>query len=121
MPDIIYIKNLKIETIIGVYDWEREVRQIINIDIEIATDNLEAVKSDDIQFTVDYSLIAKRLKDFLQISEFFLLETMAERIAEIVLNEFDINWVRLRVGKPGAVDDADDVGVIIERERLQKN
>jgi dihydroneopterin aldolase len=120
MTDIIYIKNLKIETIIGVYDWERQTPQMVGIDIEIATDNLEAAKSDDIRFAVDYSLIAKRLEGFLQSSEFFLLETMAEKIAEIILNEFDTHWVRLRVGKPAAVDAADDVGIIIEREKLKK-
>ncbi|MAD58187.1 MAG: dihydroneopterin aldolase [Porticoccus sp.] len=117
MLDIIYIKNLKIDTIIGVHDWERNKRQIVNINLEISTNICEAAKSDDIKLAIDYSLVAKRLREFLRNSEFFLLETMAERAAEIVLNEFDIKWLRLRIGKPGALDDADDVSVVIEREK----
>ena len=115
MPDIIYIKNLKVDTIIGVYDWERKVRQVVNIDVDIATDIHKAAESEDIKFAVDYGSVSKRLTEFIQCSEFFLIETMAERISEIILHEFNAPWLRLRIGKPGAVNNASDVGVIIER------
>ena len=113
--DIIYLNDLEIETIIGIYDWEREVKQKIRIDLEMATDIRAAAASDSIDHTVNYKAVAKRLIQFVGESEYQLVETLAERIAEIVLSEFNIPWVRLRVNKPGAVRYAGDVGVIIER------
>ncbi|MFK7865782.1 MAG: dihydroneopterin aldolase [Pseudohongiellaceae bacterium] len=113
--DIVYIRELEIETIIGIYDWEREQRQTVSLDLEMATDIRPAAADDDINKTLDYKSVAKRLIEFVGKSEFFLVETMAEEIAGIVRTEFDVSWVRLRLGKPGAVTGSKDVGVIIER------
>lgn len=115
MSDIVYIKNLEIDTIIGIHDWERQSRQIVSVDLEMATDIRKAAKSEDILLTVDYSAVSVRLVDFVQSSEFLLIEAMAEKVAEIILHEFGISWLRLRIGKPGAIANATDVGVIIER------
>ena len=113
--DIIYLKDLRIDTIIGVYDWERRTRQTIILDIEIGTDISRAAKSDAIEDTLNYKAVAKRLISFVENSEFQLVETLAEHIAEILLKDFDINWLRLTLNKQGAVRGVRDVGVIIER------
>jgi len=115
--DIVYIRDLRIETVIGIYDWEREIRQTISLDLEMGTDIRKAAQSDHIDDTLDYKSVAKRLIDFVENSEFQLVETMAERISEIVLNEFNVPWIKLRLSKPGAVTGSRDVGVIIEREK----
>lgn len=113
--DIVFLRDLKIETIIGIFDWEREIKQTVTLDLEMAADVALAAKSDSIEATLDYKAVAKRLIEFVGHSEYKLVETLAERVAEIVLNEFNVPWVRLRVNKPGAVRYAGDVGVIIER------
>jgi len=113
--DIVYIRELEIETIIGIYDWEREQKQTVSMDLEMGTDIALAASSEDIANTLDYKAVAKRLIEFVEGSEFFLVETMAEKIAQIVLDEFSVPWLKLRLGKPGAVTGSKDVGVIIER------
>ena len=113
--DIVYINDLRIETVIGIYDWEREIRQIVSIDLEMAADNRKAAASESIDDALNYKAVAKRLIQFVEQSEFLLVETLAERIAEIVLDEFDVDWLRLKLGKPGAVTGSAEVGVIIER------
>ncbi len=113
--DIVFLRDLKIETIIGIFDWEREIKQTVTLDLEMAADVAHAAKSDSIEATLDYKAVAKRLIEFVGHSEYKLVETLAERVAEIVLNEFNVPWVRVRVNKPGAVRYAGDVGVIIER------
>lgn len=113
--DIVYIHDLKIETVIGIYDWERECKQVVCFDLEMGTDIRPAALTEDIALTLNYKEVSKRLASFIAESEFLLIETMAEKVAEIVLTEFNVPWVRLRVGKPGAVSVARDVGVIIER------
>ncbi len=113
--DIIYLNDLRIETIIGIFDWEREIKQTISLDIEMATDIRKAAASDHIDDTLDYKAVSKRLIDFVEGSEFQLVETLAERICEIVLTEFNVPWVKLRVNKQGAIRGAQDVGVLIER------
>ncbi|MBY4676063.1 dihydroneopterin aldolase [Marinobacterium arenosum] len=113
--DIVYIRELEVETVIGIYDWEREVRQTVSLDLEMGTDISAAAATEDIENTLNYKSVSKRLISFISQSEFLLVETMAEEIAEIVLNEFNVRWLRLRLGKPGAVRQAKDVGVIIER------
>ncbi len=113
--DIIYLSDLRIETIIGIYDWERRVKQIVSLDIEMATDIAKAAASDDIVDTLNYKAVAKRLISFVSESEFQLVETLSERICDIILNEFHVPWMRLRLNKQGAVRGARDVGVIIER------
>lgn len=113
--DIVYINELRIETVIGIYDWEREIRQIVSIDLEMAADNRKAAASESIDDALNYKAVAKRLIQFVEGSEFQLVETLAERIAEIVLDEFDVDWLRLKLGKPGAVTGSTEVGVVIER------
>ena len=113
--DIVYIRELEIRTIIGIYDWEREQRQVVSLDLEMGWDNAAASASDSIEDALDYKAVSKRLIDFVENSEFFLVETLAERAATIVMTEFGIRWLRLRLGKPGAVTGSKDVGVIIER------
>ena len=113
--DIVYINDLKIDTIIGIYDWEREVRQTISLDLEMGTDIRKAAETDDIQYALDYKSVSKRLIDFIEGSEFLLVETMAEQVAAIVRSDFNVPWLRLRIGKPGAIRGARDVGIVIER------
>ncbi len=113
--DIVYIRNLEIETVIGIFDWERKVRQVVSIDLEMAADVARAAATDRIEDALDYKAVAKRLIAYTGDSSFGLVETLAERIAEIVREEFGVSWLRLRLGKPGALRGASDVGVIIER------
>ena len=113
--DIVYIRDLRIETIIGIYDWEREVKQTVSLDLEMAHDIRQAAATDDIQFALNYQSIAKRLIGFIEESEFLLVERMAEEVAGIVMNEFSVPWLRLRVSKPGALRGSQDVGILIER------
>lgn len=113
--DIVYIRDLKIETVIGIFDWERRIRQTVSIDLEMATDIRRAAESDDIRDALDYKAVAKRLIAFVGESEFLLVETLAEKVAAIVREEFHVSWLRLRLSKPGAVRGSQDVGIIIER------
>lgn len=113
--DIVYIRDLDISTVIGIYDWEREIRQTVSLDLDMATDIRPAADAEDIALTLNYKAVAKRLIALIEEAEFLLIETMAEHVAGVVLAEFPVTWLRLRVGKPGAVTGARDVGVIIER------
>ncbi len=113
--DIVFIRDLQIETVIGIYDWERKVRQIISLDIDMATDIQKAASSDNIDDTLSYKTVAKRLIVFVEESEFELVESLAEKICAIILDEFDVPWVRLTLNKPGAVRGSKSVGVMIER------
>lgn len=115
--DIVYIRELKIETIIGIYDWEREIKQTVSLDIEMAADTAKAAKTDDIEDALNYKAVGKRIISFVEASEYQLVETMAEDVAQIILEEFSVEWLRLRVSKPGALRGAKDVGLIIERTR----
>jgi len=113
--DIVFIRDLKIETVIGIYDWERKIRQTISLDLEMATDISKAAKSDNIDDALSYKTVAKRLIDFVEQSDFELVEALAESICGIVLDEFAVPWVKLTLHKPGAVRGSQSVGVIIER------
>ena len=110
-----FIRDLRIETIIGIYQWEREVKQTVSFDLEMAHDIRKAAATDDIAFALNYKSIAKRLIKFIEESEFLLVERMAEEVAGIVMNEFNVPWLRLRVSKPGALRGSQDVGIVIER------
>lgn len=113
--DKVFIEGLEIEALIGIYDWERRVRQILRFDLEMGFDNRRPAASDDIADTLDYKAVSKRLVEFVSQSDFGLVETLAERCAAIVLDEFDVRWLRLKLSKPGAVRGASAVGVVIER------
>ena len=113
--DIVFIKSLRADTVIGVYDWERDIRQTVVLDLELAGDNRRAAATDAIADAVDYDAISTRVLSFLEGSTFQLIETMAEQVAAIVMQEFAVPWLRLRLSKPGAVAQAEGVGVLIER------
>ena len=115
MQDIIYIKDLRVQTIIGIFGWEREVRQEVSIDLEMVFDCKRAAKTDTIEDTIDYKKITKGIIKFVEESEFQLQETLAESIAGLVKNEYKVHSLKLRVSKPGALRHAEDVGVIIHR------
>lgn len=116
--DKVFIEALEIETLIGIYDWERRIRQSLQFDIEMAFDNRKPAASDDIADTLDYKAVSKRLIEYVSASSFGLVETLAERCAEIILSEFAVAHVRLKLSKPGAVRGARAVGVMIERSRV---
>ena len=113
--DIVYIRELRAATTIGVYGWERRIRQTVVLDLELATDNRRAAASDRIEDALDYAALSARVVSFIEGSEFQLIETLAEQVAAIVLGEFGVPWLRLRLAKPGAVAQAAEVGVVIER------
>lgn len=113
--DLVFLRGLRIETVIGIYDWEKAIRQPVVLDLEMGADVARAAATDRIEDTLDYKAVAKRLKQFVGEGRFELVETLAERCAEIVREEFGVPWVRLTVNKAGAVTDAEGVGVIIER------
>ena len=116
-PDTIFFHELKVETIIGIWDWERKIRQTVSIDLEMGADIRRAAETDNIDDTLNYKAVAKRVQQFVADSEFQLVETMAEKIAELVLQEFEIPWIQVRVSKPGAIRGAKDVGVLIHRSK----
>lgn len=113
--DIVFIRELRVQTVIGIYDWEREIKQTVVIDLEMAMDNRVPAASDNIHDAVDYKAVGKRLIAFIEGARFELVETLAERIAEIVLAEFGVPWLRLTVNKEGALRGARGVGVTLER------
>lgn len=115
--DKVFISDLRIETVIGIFDWEREIRQTVSLDLEMSVDAERAALTDRIEDTLDYKAVAKRLIGFVEESRFQLVETLAQRCAEIVLAEFPVDWLRLKVGKPGAVRGSSEVGIIIDRKR----
>ncbi len=113
--DLVFIEGLRIDALIGMYDWERRARQPVVLDLEMAFDNTRAAASDAIADTLNYKAISKRLIAYISASEFQLVETLAERCAELVRREFNVSWLRLKLAKPGAVRGSRSVGVIIER------
>ena len=113
--DLVFIEDLRIQTVIGIFDWEREITQTVSLDLRMAFDISSAGKSDDIVDTLDYKSVSKRLIQFVEGSEFQLVEALAEHCARIVLDEFPVTWLRLKLSKPGAVRGSSAVGVIIER------
>jgi 7,8-dihydroneopterin aldolase/epimerase/oxygenase len=115
--DKIFIHALKAEAIIGIFDWERQVKQTVIVDIEISADVRKAALSDSIHDTLNYKRVAKRVLAFVEESSFHLVETLAENIAMLVLEDFGSPWVRISLSKPGAVRNSRDVGVIVERDR----
>ncbi|MEF3074268.1 MULTISPECIES: dihydroneopterin aldolase [unclassified Methylobacter] len=113
--DIIFLGGLEIQTVIGIYDWEREIKQAVVLDIEMAYDIKKAAETDDIQYTLDYKAVSQRIISFVEQSSFFLVEKLIEEIAAIIRNEFNVPWVKIRLNKRGAISSARDVGIIIER------
>jgi dihydroneopterin aldolase len=113
--DRIFLEDLRVEAVIGIWEWERRVRQTVSLDVEMATDVRKAAATDRIEQALDYKGIAKQLIATVETSEFQLVETLAETLARIVVTEFGVSWVKLSVSKPGAIEGSKNVGVIIER------
>lgn len=113
--DKIFIHALKCEAIIGIFDWERQVRQTILIDLEMSADIARAARSDAIEDTLNYKSVAKRVGTFVEESSYHLVETMAQEVAMLVLEEYDLASVRVQLSKPGAIRTSRDVGILIER------
>lgn len=117
--DIVYLNDLHIDTIIGIYDWERRIKQTVYLDLEMATNVAKAATSDNIEDALDYKAVTKRLINFVGNSEFLLVETLAERTAQTILTEFSVSWLRLKIDKQGAIRGARGVGIIIERRQSE--
>src|SRR5215467_2163308 len=115
--DRIFLHGLTAECIIGFIDWERRVRQTVVVDLEMPVDCRRAALSDEVADTLDYKKVAKRALEFISASEFKLVETLAQRLACVILEEFGVDWVRISLNKPGAIRNSRDVGVVIERTR----
>jgi 7,8-dihydroneopterin aldolase/epimerase/oxygenase len=113
--DKIFIHALKTETIVGIFDWERQVKQTVIIDIEFSADVRKAALSDSIDDTLNYKGVAKRVLAFVEVSSFHLVETLAEHIAMLILQDFGVAWVSITLSKPGAIRGSRDVGVMLER------
>lgn len=113
--DRIFLNELKVDTVIGIWEWERRIRQTVIIDLEMSADIAKAAATDDVADTLNYKSVAKRIQSFVAESSFQLVETLAERIAGIIRDEFDVAWVKVRVNKPGAIRGSKDVGILIER------
>ncbi|WP_176957211.1 dihydroneopterin aldolase [Mariprofundus sp. KV] len=115
VKDLVLIEGLEIRTVIGIYDWEREIRQTVRLDLEMAWDISRAAASDNIEDALDYKSVSKRLISFVEGSSFGLIEKLAEQCAQILMNEFAVPWLRLKMSKPGAVRGTENVAVLIER------
>ena len=115
--DKIFIHALKTEAIVGIFDWERQVKQTVIIDLEFSADIAKAALSDSIDDTLNYKRVTKRVLAFVEGSRFHLVETLAEHIAMLMLEEFGVAWVRISLSKPGAIRSSRDVGVVLERDR----
>jgi len=114
-PDTIFLRDLQIKAVVGIWDWERAVPQTVSIDLEMSADVAAAAERDHIDATLDYKAVTKRIIAFVEASDFQLIETMAERIAAIVTDEFGVPWVQVTVHKPWAIRGSRDVGIRIER------
>lgn len=115
--DKIFVSSLAIECVVGIWEWERRVKQTVVLDLEMATDIRKAASTDHIDDTIDYKRVSKRLITFVGESQFQLVETLTERIAELIITEFGVSWVKVRLNKRGALRGARDVGIEIERRR----
>ncbi len=113
--DTIFLRDLEVNATIGIFEWEKRIKQKVRIDLEMVTDIAKAAASDSIEDTLDYKNISKRIIQFVEESSYELIETLIEKVSEVLLNEFNIPWVRLTISKPGAVRGSRDVGITIER------
>ena len=117
LMDKIKLTELTVNTVIGIWDWEKRNPQKVVFDIEMSTDISKASKSDSIKDALDYKVISKRVKQYALENQFDLIETLADKVAEIILNEFEVSWVKLTISKPYAIRDSKNVSLIIERSK----
>ncbi|QIK37341.1 dihydroneopterin aldolase [Caldichromatium japonicum] len=115
MSDIVFIRGLRLETRIGIHPWEQRSTRPIILDLQLSADARRAAASDRIEDALDYEAVARRLRELVIQGRYALVETLAERCAQVLLDEFGVRWLRLELNKPGAVGEGTDVGVIIER------
>lgn len=113
--DIVYVEGLNVSTVVGVYSWEQKIKQRLVVDVEMACDTRLAAKSDDIQFSIDYAAVCQRVIEHIEKGRFALVERVAEEVANLLLSQFDVAGVRVRINKPDAIPQAKALGVIIER------
>ena len=113
--DIIFLSELRVEAVIGIFDWERKIKQAVVFDIEMGADIKKAASSDHIDDTLNYKAVSKRVTEYVEASEFQLVETLAEKVAQLIMDEFNVPWLRLKLNKTGAIRGARGVGIIIER------
>ncbi|KJY84726.1 dihydroneopterin aldolase [Vibrio neptunius] len=113
--DKVFIEQLEVITTIGVYDWEQEIKQKLVLDIEMVHDNQPAGKSDDVADALDYAQVSSAVLSHIESGRFLLVERVAEEVAQLIMTQFSVPWVKIRLTKPGAVPQASGVGVIIER------
>tara|TARA_B100000035_G_scaffold163739_1_gene139479 strand:- start:2981 stop:3343 length:363 start_codon:yes stop_codon:yes gene_type:complete len=115
--DKIFLKNLRLKTRIGLFEWEKQIDQIINIDVEVGFDITKAAKTDDVRHSLDYKTLSNRIKEYVSNNTHELIETLIQNIADNILKEFDVEYVTLSISKPGAIRGSQDVGITITRER----
>lgn len=115
--DVVFLQGLEVECLIGFIDWERQVHQKLVFDLELPVNCTRAAASDDVADTVDYKKVAKRVLAWVGDSQFHLIETLAHRLALLLIEEFDLDWIRITVNKPGAIRHSRNVGIRIERRR----
>jgi len=115
--DKIFLKDLKIKTRIGIFDWEKQIDQIININIEVGTDIKKAAKTEDVKYSLDYKDLSNKVKEYVANNHHDLIETLIENIAEMILLEFKVEYVTISISKPGAIRDSQDVGITITRNK----
>lgn len=113
--DIIFLGGLEIETVIGIYDWERQIRQKVVLDLEMAWDIRQAAATDDIRYALDYKAVTERVVSLVESSEFLLVETLIEAVSQLLMTEFSVPWLKITLNKKGAISRARDVGIMIER------
>ena len=114
--DRIFLSEMKIETTVGIWEWEKRIKQQVIIDIEMSADIKKAAATDQIEDTLNYKAVAKSVRKLVEESSFQLVESMAEKISELVIGEHNVSWVRVKVNKPGAIRGSKGVGIIIERD-----
>lgn len=115
--DFVYIQDLKLKTTIGAFEWEHAIKQSLYLDLELGINALNAAHEDDIKQTIDYTAIANRVLEKFENHSCQLIETLAERIAQLILTEFPVPWLKLKIRKPGIIAVAKEVGIVIERSR----
>ncbi len=113
--DTVFIRGLKAKATVGVFEWERQIRQTLVLDLDLRADAVKAAANDALEDTVDYKAISQRIVELVEASEYRLVESLAEEVASVVRQEFEVPWVRVQISKPYAVRTAQEVGVIIER------
>lgn len=113
--DKVLIEGLTVLTTIGVYEWEKTIKQKLILDLEMSWDNKPAGESDDVSLCLDYFLVSQSITSFIQSTQFELIECVAERVAQLVIQKFSVQWLKLKVSKPSAIANASNVAVVIER------